>query len=154
MDVSQGRDNWAAMHAAFGWQVPAHFNIAQACCGRWAQAADAERRIAIRAHAPGAATTLSFAQLQREANAMSKLLASLGVRRGDRVAIVMPQRFETAIAYMAVFQMGAVAMPPGWEPVPRANFDALSTLLARRRPIFIWPSSKMASIPGRPEPAQ
>ena len=111
MDVSQGRDNWAAMHAAFGWQVPAHFNIAQACCGRWAQAADAERRIAIRAHAPGAATTLSFAQLQREANAMSNLLASLGVRRGDRVAIVMPQRFETAIAYMAVFQMGAVAMP-------------------------------------------
>jgi acetyl-CoA synthetase len=27
------------------------------------------------------------------------------------VAIVMPQRFETAIAYMAVFQLGAVAMP-------------------------------------------
>ena len=111
MDVSQGRDNWAAMHAAYGWQVPAHFNIAQACCGRWAQAPDAERRIAVRAHAPGAAATLSFAQLQREANAMSNLLASLGVRRGDRVAIVMPQRFETAIAYMAVFQMGAVAMP-------------------------------------------
>jgi acetyl-CoA synthetase len=33
------------------------------------------------------------------------------VQRGDRVAIVMPQRFETAVAYMAVFQMGAVAMP-------------------------------------------
>jgi hypothetical protein len=34
-----------------------------------------------------------------------------GVRRGDRVAIVLPQRFETAVAYMAVLQMGAVAMP-------------------------------------------
>ena len=33
------------------------------------------------------------------------------MQRGDRVAIVMPQRFETAVAYMAVFQMGAVAMP-------------------------------------------
>ncbi|MBC7620349.1 MAG: AMP-binding protein, partial [Candidatus Saccharibacteria bacterium] len=31
--------------------------------------------------------------------------------RGDRVAIVMPQCFETAVAYMAVLQMGAVAMP-------------------------------------------
>jgi acetyl-CoA synthetase len=31
--------------------------------------------------------------------------------RGDRVAIVLPQRFETAVAYMAVLQMGAVAMP-------------------------------------------
>ena len=35
----------------------------------------------------------------------------LGVQKGDRVAIVMPQRFETAVAYMAVLQMGAVAMP-------------------------------------------
>jgi acetyl-CoA synthetase len=34
-----------------------------------------------------------------------------GVQRGDRVAIVLPQRFETAVAYMAVLQMGAVAMP-------------------------------------------
>jgi acetyl-CoA synthetase len=33
------------------------------------------------------------------------------LQRGDRVAIVLPQRFETAVAYMAVLQMGAVAMP-------------------------------------------
>lgn len=110
MDRSQGRDNWAAMHAAFRWQVPPQFNIAQVCCARWAQGADAEQRVAIRAHATEP-STLSYAQLQREANAMSNLLLALGVQRGDRVAIVMPQRFETAIAYMAVFQLGAVAMP-------------------------------------------
>ncbi len=109
MAVSQGRDNWAAMHRAFGWQVPRDFNIAQACCGRWAAGTDAARRIAIVDHGSGA--TLSYAALQREANAMSRLLAALGVQRGDRVAIVMPQRFETAVAYMAVFQLGAVAMP-------------------------------------------
>ena len=33
------------------------------------------------------------------------------MQRGDRVAIILPQRFETAVAYMAVLQMGAVAMP-------------------------------------------
>jgi len=106
-----GRDNdpWAAMHRGLVWRVPRRFNIAQACCGRWAALPDAEARIAIRAH--GAGTTLSYGQLQREANAMSRLLARLGVRRGDRVAIVLPQRFEAAIAYMAVLQMGAVAMP-------------------------------------------
>ena len=54
---------------------------------------------------------ISYHELQVRANAMSSLLEALGVRRGDRVAIVMPQRFETAIAYMAVFQLGAVAMP-------------------------------------------
>ena len=112
MAHSHARDNHARLHAAFGWQVPATFNIAQACCGRWAQAPDADRRIAVRAHgAPAGQDTLSYAQLQQRANRLSNLLQALGVRRGDRVAIVMPQRFETAVAYMAVFQMGAVAMP-------------------------------------------
>ncbi|HSW18625.1 MAG TPA: AMP-binding protein [Ramlibacter sp.] len=112
MAKSQARDKHAALHASFRWEVPAQFNIAQACCGRWAAGADAEARVAVRAHgAPAGRDTLSYAQLQRRANRLSNLLASLGVGRGDRVAIVMPQRFETAIAYMAVFQMGAVAMP-------------------------------------------
>ncbi|MBC5784412.1 AMP-binding protein [Ramlibacter sp. USB13] len=111
MAGSQGRDNWAAMHRGFGWQVPPGFNIAEACCGRWARREDADTRVAIVAHGASPAATLTFAQLQREANAMSRLLVGLGVHRGDRVAIVMPQRFETAIAYMAVLQLGAVAMP-------------------------------------------
>jgi acetyl-CoA synthetase len=33
------------------------------------------------------------------------------VKRGDRVAIVLPQRPETAIAHLAIYQLGAVAMP-------------------------------------------
>jgi acetyl-CoA synthetase len=112
MGVSQGRDNYARMHGGFRWQVPEHFNIAQVCCTRWAQRPDAIERMAIRAHGVEAGSEfLSYLELQVRANAMSHLLASLGVQRGDRVAIVMPQRFETAIAYMAVFQLGAVAMP-------------------------------------------
>jgi acetyl-CoA synthetase len=109
MAVSQGSDNYPALHAGLRWQVPPDFNIAQVCCGRWARRAGADRRIAIRAHGTG--QTLTYAQLQQEADRMANLLASLGVQRGDRVAIVMPQRFETAIAYIAVFQLGAVAMP-------------------------------------------
>ena len=112
MASSQSRDNYQALHQGFRWQVPEHFNIAQACCGRWAAQPDSARRVAIREHGAGTASrTLSYSALQRSANRVSGLLRSLGVGRGDRVAIVMPQRFETAIAYMAVFQLGAVAMP-------------------------------------------
>jgi acetyl-CoA synthetase len=112
MGVSQGRDNHARMHAGFGWQVPERFNIAQVCCTRWARGADASARIAIRAHgAPPGESVLTYLALQERADQLSRALTGLGVRPGDRVAIVMPQRFETAIAYMAVFQMGAVAMP-------------------------------------------
>ena len=45
------------------------------------------------------------------ANRLSNALRGLGVGSGDRVAIVLPQRPETAISYMAIFQMGAIAVP-------------------------------------------
>jgi acetyl-CoA synthetase len=112
MARNSSNDRYSAMHANFRWHVPERFNIADACCGRWARRDDAATRVAIRAHgAEAAAGTLTFADLQSRANRLSNFLASLGVQRGDRVAIVMPQRFETAVAYMAVFQLGAVAMP-------------------------------------------
>ncbi|MDO8385974.1 MAG: AMP-binding protein, partial [Polaromonas sp.] len=108
-------DHYAALHSTFRWQVDDYFNIAEVCCRRWAradQAGSAIKRVAIHAHQPGAATVFyTYSQLQRAADALSHVLVQLGVQRGDRVAIVMPQRFETAVAYMAVFQMGAVAMP-------------------------------------------
>jgi acetyl-CoA synthetase len=82
------------------------------CSRRWAARSDAASRIAIRAYADGALQgSWTYAQLQEQANRLSNVLTSLGVKLGDRVAIVMPQRFETAVAYMAVLQMGAVAMP-------------------------------------------
>ena len=112
MSDGQVGDHYAAMQAGFYWQVPRHFNMAQACCGRWAQQPDAAERVAVIEHRVGAKpTTCSFAQLQAQANRLSHALAGLGVRCGDRVAIVMPQRFETAVAYIAVLQLGAIAMP-------------------------------------------
>ena len=114
----QRADQYAALHSRFRWQVDTHFNIAQACSQRWAAESAGKGpsakppRTAIRVHRPGAASMdYSYADLQHSADALSLALGALGVRRGDRVAIVLPQCFETAVAYMAVLQMGAVAMP-------------------------------------------
>ena len=113
--VSQDRDNYNHLHSQFRWQVPDVFNMAQVCCARWAERPDTAKNIAIQAYfpGPGAEITLSssYGELQAQANRLSTVLLAAGVKRGDRVAIVMPQRFETAVAYIAVFQMGAVAMP-------------------------------------------
>lgn len=106
----ESSDHYAALHAGFRWHVPEHFNIAEACCGRWAR--EAPNRIAIRwEHEDGRCAAFTYADLQANANRLANALARLGVRRGERVAIVMPQRFETAVANMAVQQLGAVAMP-------------------------------------------
>ena len=120
MRVSQRRDkpkrpapdHYSQLHGSFQWLVPERFNIAQVCCGRWAAAPDAAGTVAIHtAGAQGASSTYSYLELQQQADRLSHVLAAQSIGRGDRVAIVMPQRFETAVAYMAVLQMGAVAMP-------------------------------------------
>ncbi len=114
---SQGSDKtqsdpYTAVHSNFRWQVDENFSIAEVCCSRWARAGDAAQRQAIRVHQPGSGpASYSYLALKQAADALSHTLQGLGVQRGDRVAIVMPQRFETAVAYMAVLQMGAVAMP-------------------------------------------
>ncbi|MBU0588984.1 MAG: AMP-binding protein [Gammaproteobacteria bacterium] len=100
------------MHSSYRWLVPEYFNMAEVCSRRWAQAPDATKRIAIYADGAGAkAGFYTYFELQHQANRLSGALTALRVGKGDRVAIVMSQRFETAVAYMAVLQMGAVAVP-------------------------------------------
>jgi acetyl-CoA synthetase len=105
-------DGYEALHSGFGWSVPRQFNMAEVCSRRWAANADSAHQTAVIAcDAEMQAVHHSYASLQAQANRLSNALKTLGVKRGDRVAIVMPQRFETAVAYMAVLQMGAVGMP-------------------------------------------
>ena len=118
MPVSQKSDPfnlptaYRQLHSGFRWAVPEQFNMAQVCCTRWAQDPETSKNIAVHAYGTGAEATFhTYAELQAQANRLSNVLTVLGVGRGDRVAIVMPQCFETAVAYMAVMQMGAVAMP-------------------------------------------
>jgi len=108
-DREQGHE---ALHGPYRWLVPKHFNIATICAQRWASDPRSASNTAVIACAPGESDrTHSYGELQAQANRLSNVLQALGVQRGDRVAIVMPQRFETAVAYMAVLQVGAVAMP-------------------------------------------
>src|SRR5690349_8312442 len=91
-------DRYDELYRGFRWNVPPRYNIAHACCGAWEDES-------------GAQAAYSFWDIQVAANRLSNALAGLGVKRGDRVALMLPQRPETAVAYMAIFQMGAIALP-------------------------------------------
>ncbi|MGQ0544259.1 MAG: acyl-CoA synthetase [Betaproteobacteria bacterium] len=102
-------DRYAELYRGFRWSVPRRYNMAAACCGQWA--ADRNRFALYWEDESGAQAAYSFWDIQMAANRLSNALAALGVGRGDRVAIILPQRPETAIAYIAIFQMGAIALP-------------------------------------------
>ena len=108
--MNEPGDAYDALHAGFRWRVPPDFNIGEACCGRWARNTPDAVAIVWEREAGGSGS-VTYAALQRSANRLSAALGRLGVARGDRVAIVMPQRVETAVAHIAIAQLGAVAMP-------------------------------------------
>jgi acetyl-CoA synthetase len=102
-------DRYREICARHRWNVPHDFNIAAAVCGR--HASDGARVAIYWEDESGATTTLSFGELQRQANRCANALAALGVVRGDKIAIMLPQRPETAIAHIACYQLGAIAVP-------------------------------------------
>lgn len=103
------QDRYREICAAFHWQVPPRFNIAWECCGRWAR--ERHRFALYYEDDAGNTGAYTYWDLQQQANRLSNALVAIGVKRGDRVAIVLPQRPETAIAHIACYQTGAVAMP-------------------------------------------
>ncbi len=140
-------DTYATIHAGHRWDVPAEFNIAHACCGRWAD--DRARFALYWEDESGATSAHTFFDLAREADRLSNVLAGLGVRRGDKVALILPQRRETIVAHLAVYQMGAVAVPLSFLFGPEALEYRLAN--SATRVAFVDPQSmgNLAPIRGK-----
>jgi acetyl-CoA synthetase len=109
LDTMHRAASYEQLHGGFRWEVPARYNIAWDCCGR--HAAARERFALYFEDESGTTAAFSYWDLQTRANRLSNALRALGVGARDRVAILLPQRPETAVAYMAIFQMGAIAVP-------------------------------------------
>ncbi len=103
-------DSYAALHRDFRWQVPDRYNIGVDVCDRWA--AVEPGRLALSFIGPdGAARDYSYGELRAWSNRLANLLRDLGIGRGDRVAVLLPQAPETAVAHIAIYKLGAIAVP-------------------------------------------
>jgi len=97
------------LRARFRWLVPARYNIGFDVCDKWAD--DPGRLALIHRRADGSSERYSFRDLMRLSNRLANALAAQGITRGDRVGILLPQAPETAIAHIATYKLGAVAVP-------------------------------------------
>jgi acetyl-CoA synthetase len=99
--------SYEELRARFRWQVPARFNIGVACADR-----QPPGELALVSLGPdGARREFTFAQMAALSNRLGNALRGLGITRGDRVAVVLPQRLETALAHLAIYKLGAIAVP-------------------------------------------
>jgi acetyl-CoA synthetase len=102
--------DYSQLYREFRWQVPARYNIGVDVCDRWA-AADARRTAIIHVHADGTSEYISFGALRETSNRLANALAAHGIKRGDRVAILLPQAPEVVASHVAIYKLGAVALP-------------------------------------------
>jgi acetyl-CoA synthetase len=102
--------NYDELTRKFRWDIPAQYNIAADCCDRWA--AQDPGRLAIQyIHGDGRIDDITFGWLRDTSNRLANVLRAQGVRRGDRVAIMLPQSPEVAAAHFAIYKLAAVALP-------------------------------------------
>jgi acetyl-CoA synthetase len=101
--------DWAAKRAAFAWDWPADFNIAQGCCDDWARA-EPDRVALIEVDAQGA-RDWTYGALKDASDRLASAFLRAGVRRGDRVAVLLAQSAAVPIVHFAAMKLGAVALP-------------------------------------------
>ncbi|XYK79119.1 MAG: AMP-binding protein [Labrenzia sp.] len=94
----------------FAWPQPTAYNMASVVSDQWA-AATPDRLAIRRVLDDGQTEDWSHLELNRAANRFANALAALGVKPGDRVALLLPQIPQTAIAHLATYKIGAIAVP-------------------------------------------
>src|SRR3546814_19881740 len=99
---------YVGLEGRLRWQGPEHDNIGVDACDRWA---DTARLALIHLDADGRAARYSFRDLQRLSNRCANVLEAQGIEQGDRVAILLAQGVETAIAHPAPYKPGPIAVP-------------------------------------------
>lgn len=103
------RDNFDDLVRDFRWEIPARFNIGVAACDVWA--ARESGRTALIDYDGGQPVTHSYGSLRDRSNALANGLRRLGVKRGDRVALLVPQGLDALTGHIAIYKLGAIAVP-------------------------------------------
>jgi acetyl-CoA synthetase/medium-chain acyl-CoA synthetase len=110
--AQQGEHNmtdYEAERRAFELQAPADFNWAFDVIDRWAE--DPKHEAMLWVSPNGDERGITFDQFKRRSNQLANALEALGVRRGDRVFLMLPRLVEWWEAILGIMRVGAVSMP-------------------------------------------
>jgi acetyl-CoA synthetase len=97
------------VYTNFKWKVPRYYNIGVDVCDKWA--GERFRLALIFEDEKGAVEKYTFWDLKQLSNRLANALRAYGISRGDRVGILLPQCPETALAHIAIYKLGGIAIP-------------------------------------------
>src|SRR3954463_3104984 len=88
------------------WHVPERYNIAQDVCDKHPR----EKLAMVHEDPEGTVREVTFGELQDLSNRFANVLRQHGVERGDRVAMLLTPRPETAAAFLGTWKAGAILL--------------------------------------------
>lgn len=93
------------------WFRGAEFNISDNCITKWIDQGLGGRTAIRWEIEDGSKGELTFNQFDEAVNKFCNVLAKIGVKTGDRIAMQMPMIWESVVAQLSVAKMGAVLVP-------------------------------------------
>src|SRR6476661_9274086 len=102
--------DYDSLYRQFRWQVPARYNIGVDVCDRWAEK-EPGRLAILHAGPDGRDEQVTYGWLRQTSNRLANALRANGIKRGDRVAILLPQLPEVAAIHIAIYKLGGIALP-------------------------------------------
>src|SRR4030088_1539755 len=91
---------------AFRWDITEWLKIGADIAGRAPSA-----RALIEIAPSGAAREFTFDAISALSNRLANVLVARGLQQGDRIAILLPQRHETAVTHVAAWKAGLISVP-------------------------------------------
>ncbi|WP_339103546.1 AMP-binding protein [Haloterrigena salinisoli] len=106
--VTLDGETYEAASESFEWDVPDDFNAAADLVGKHD---DGERVALYQVDDAGEREEYTFDDLDERSNAVANALESRGLERGDRVAVVVPQKPANVLTHLACWKLGAISLP-------------------------------------------
>jgi len=134
-------ESYEKLRASFHWRIPDHFNISHACLTRHAQAIPDQDALIIDNSEGADPLKLSWQELETRCQRVAGILTAVGVERGDRVAVQLPQGWEALAVHLATYRIGAIIVPLATQFGP----EAIAYRIAKARPkVFIATAEALA----------
>ena len=107
--LSLDGETYAEAREEFDWELPDDYNLAHDLVGKHEDPAGSVALF--QAYPGGSRETYTFRDLDRRSSRLASALEARGVERGDRVAVVVPQKPANPITHLACWKLGAVSLP-------------------------------------------
>jgi len=101
-------ESYEQLYKSFRWNIPKIFNIGEATCDRHSK--DKSKVAIFYEDDQGTEAKYTFWELRNASNQLANVLKDLGIERGDIVGVLLPSRLETAVALLALYKSGCVAL--------------------------------------------